>query len=430
MSFEKNFCPSPWFHMRINNTGAYEYCRWASKTDRNHQSGIQKQDPIQWFQYGIKDIRQAMLLGQALPGCQECRDMEQYNKISGRLRQRLKIGVNSEDFVKSLVSSPWMPEFKNNLSTDGVTIQWPQDWQIDLGNYCNSACLFCSPRSSSRLAQEFQKLGFINSVPSPNWCEDPAALQKFLDVLIQSPKLCYLHFIGGETLITPAFKIILQALVNNGLNSDVSIGFTTNLPLWNQPIVDLLSRFKQVNLGMSIECLHPLNDYVRYGGNLETTVQLLKRWVDLARQENWLVQLRITPTVLSIWHLDTVYDYAYQNGLAVESCNFLTHPEHMRISVLPREYRAACIKKLQNWLAAHRCDRATQRVVNTRDPNAAQEQLLDDIQSYISYLIKSPDESHRSPDLVRYLKAMEQNRGNSILDYLPEYETFLRSAGY
>jgi sulfatase maturation enzyme AslB (radical SAM superfamily) len=416
--------------MRINNSGHYEYCRWANNIDRNSDPGIQDMHPVEWFQNGMRSIRQSMLSGQSYSGCTHCHAMETHGKVSGRLRQLLKIGVVSEEFDKSLSSSPWVPEFKATLSQNGVTNQWPQDWQIDLGNYCNSACLFCTPHSSSRLATEFHKLALIKSVPAANWCDQPENLEKFMRALAESPKLSYLHFIGGETLITPAFEKILEMLVQQGLSSNISIGLTTNLTVWNQPVIDLLCQFKTVNLGMSIECFHPLNDYVRYGSDLDISTKLLAKWVDLARKQDWFTQLRVTPTVFSIWHLDTVYDYAYEHTLAVESCNFLERPDHMRVSVLPRDLRTTVIKKLQNWINDHMVTTTVPRVVNTRDPNTCHQQILEDIQSYINYLETQPDESYLLPDLVRYIKTMEQNRKNSILNYLPEYETVLRSAGY
>ena len=430
MSFAKTFCSSPWFHMRINNSGHYEYCRWANKTDRHYGPAINEVNAIQWFQHGMKDLRLHMLSGKIIPGCNDCHIMEQHGKISGRQRQLLKIGVTVENFDKSLTSSPWFREFERTSANHGITDQWPQDWQIDLGNYCNSACLFCSPHSSSRLASEFKQLKLIETMPVANWCEDPNRLAKFVDVLAQSPRLCYLHFLGGETLITPAFKIILEALISKGLSSDVSIGFTTNLTVWDQSVVDLLCEFKEVNLGMSIECLHPLNDYVRYGGDLANTISLLERWTDLATQQNWISQLRVTPTVFTIWHLETVYEYAYQRKLPVESCNFLDKPEHMRPSVLPADYRALVIQKLQEWIDRHVINQTQQLIINTRNLGAAHHQILQDAQSYVTYLRTQSDESHRLPDLVRYIKTMEQKRKNSILNYLPEYESILRSAGY
>ena len=429
MSFKDNFCPSPWLHTRINNVGNYEFCRWAVKHDRQELPSITTQSPVHWFQHGMSDLRQQMLDGEKIDSCAECHTMEQHGKVSGRQRQLLKIGVTLDDFEKTMLSSPWLNEFKNTKSKNGVTDQLPQDWQIDLGNFCNSACVFCSPHSSSRMASEFKKIGIIDRLPPSSWCDDPASLELFTRTLENTPKLAYLHFIGGETLITPAFKVILQTLINNGLSSKIGLGFTTNLTVWDQSIVDLLVQFKEINLGLSIECVHPLNDYVRYGGKIDQTMAILERWLEVAKSNLWLSQLRITPTMLSIWHLDTVYEYAMKQELSIESCNFLSDPVFMRPSVLPMEYRSMILSKLNNWIAKY-SQQSTKTIVNTRDPNNAKNQVLLDAQSYVNYLINEPDESYRLPELVDYLKKLEQSRKNNILDYLPEYEQLLRSVGY
>jgi sulfatase maturation enzyme AslB (radical SAM superfamily) len=238
-----------------------------------------------------------------------------------------------------------------------------------------------------------------------------------------------LHFIGGETLITPAFKKILLTLVEENLHKTITIGFTTNLTVWDQDIVDLLVQFEQVNLGMSVECLHPLNDYVRYGSNIDTVKNTMEQWITVAEQNHWVVQLRITPTIFSIWHLDTIYQYAYDRNISVESCNFLNEPDYMRPSVLPNNMRVQAIAKLNTWLSNYTVVDSEQ-IVNTRNPAFAQQQLLQDAQSYVNYLETQPDESFRLPTLVDYLKLIEYSRKNNILDYLPEYENILRSAGY
>jgi hypothetical protein len=71
-----------------------------------------------------------------------------------------------------------------------------------------------------------------------------------------------------------------------------------------------------------------------------------------------------------------------------------------------------------------------EQIVNIRDPNQAQQQIVQDLESYVNYLDNEPDESYRLTDLVQYLKKLESNRHNSVLDYLPQYEDLFRSAGY
>ena len=106
----------------------------------------------------------------------------------------------------------------------------------------------------------------------------------------------------------------------------------------------------------------------------------------------------------------------------------LYKPEVMKPSVLPMEYRNKIIEKMQQWIDRHHV--SADPVVNIRNPGTIQAQLVQDLTSYVNYLKNEPDESHRLPDLVVWLKRIEANRGNSILTYLPEYEELFRSAGY
>lgn len=412
--------------MRINNVGNYEYCRWAGSDNRDGTINIKDCSPQEYFQQHMVPIRQAMIDGVTLPGCNECAQMEQHGKISGRQKQLLKIGVQTEQFTKTLASSPWVPEFANNPT--GQTQQFPQDWQIDLGNYCNSSCVMCSPRASSKIAAEFFKLGIINQMPAGSWCNDPELVERFVDTLHKSPHIQYLHFIGGETLITPAFKRILQVLVDTGLSQSLTIGFTTNLTVWDQSVIELLTNFASVHLGMSVECFHLVNDYARWPSQLSQVQLYAYQWLDLAQKHNWLVQLRTTPTILTVSKLLSVYDFAWQHNVAVESCNFLNKPEHLRASVLPLSYRVSVVESMKHWLSQHQADGET--VTNIRDPGVARTQITQDLQSYINYIETAPDESDRLPALVQYLKLLEGSRGNSILTYLPEYEELLRTAGY
>ena len=421
MSLKDQFCSSPWIHMRITNSGGMTYCRWADKTDS--MANLAEISPKEFFQQRMAPIRSGMLDGQAPLGCQKCFQMEQHGKVSGRQKQLLKIGVQLDQFEKTLASSPWVPVFAANSQT-----QMPQDWQIDLGNYCNSACVFCIPESSSRLATEHFKLGLIKQMPPANWSDDPAQVQKLIDSLKTTPHIQYIHFIGGETVITPAFKTILQSLIAAGLHHKVTLGFTTNLSVWRDDIVELLTKFYNINLGVSIETMTPVNDYLRWPTTLPTVIENLERWHTLSVQNNWLMQIRTTPTLLSIMDLVGVYDYAWSRGIVVESCDFLQKPECMQASVLPMKYRQPIIDHMLSWIEQHSSDETT--VLNIRNPNFVHAQIRQDLASYVKYLKTEPDNSARLPELVQYLKKLESLRGNQVLDYRPEYEELFRTAGY
>lgn len=431
MDFEKTFCPSPWFHMRITSSGKYGYCRWSKSSHSTNiaSASIRDCSVTEYFQDLLSPIRQELLNGAQLDACSRCHNMESHGKVSGRERQLLKVSVQTERFSKRLASSPWIPIFDYSNSHSGHTLEHVQDWQIDLGNFCNSACVFCSPKSSSKLATEFKKLGIVSDVPEPAWTNDVELVDNLCASLLASKRLQYLHFIGGETIITPAFRRILNNIVDSGRSKEITIGFTTNLTVWDSEIGNLLEQFKQVNVGVSVETFSSVNNYVRWPSDIVEIKQTLSRWQELCQRNGWLIQIRITPTCLSIHEITTILDYAWQHQIPIESCDFLTEPEFLKINVLPAAYREPIIKNLQAWVDEHNVQ-SSSRVVNSRHTDTLHEFLLQEANGYIRYLKESTDNSSELPNLVEFLKLLEQSRNNSIINYIPQYEKLFRDSGY
>ena len=144
-----------------------------------------------------------------------------------------------------------------------------------------------------------------------------------------------------------------------------------------------------------------------------------------------MIQLRTTPNVFSIAHLKTLYEYAFEKNIGIESCNFLYRPTFMKISLLNKDTRKLISKELSAWIDSHKeyLD-YKELIVNVRDKNKVRKYILQDAQSYINYLNNVPEETHLWKELAEYLKKIESSRKNNILDYAPEYEKFLRTAGY
>lgn len=414
--------------MRIDPQGNFRACRWQS--DQSFDVGnIADMDAEEFFQHRLASLRNQLLLGQRPSMCGNCELMEQHGKVSGRQRQLLKIGTDVKKFAKTLASSPWLDSFAYSESNQGRTDLMPQDWQIDLGNHCNSACVFCQPRYSTRLAQDYLQLGLIHKVPGPNWTDDDCLVDRFCAMLSRSPGLAYLHFLGGETLIIPAFQKILQKLLELGLNQ-VHIGFTTNLTVWPSSVISLLEKFPNVHAGLSIECLHSLNDYMRWPSQIDHVREMLDRWINHGKSMSWMMQIRPTPSCLTVCHITDLYQYALDRDVGVETCNFIERPEFFRINALPPALMQTARERLQEFLLRSGHDPAQEPLINTRNASNLRQQVLQDAQSYLNYL---EQESHRPelvPRLVEWLRMLEARRGNSILDHVPEYEDFLRSAGY
>ena len=417
MDFKDTFCSSPWFHARITEDGNYNFCTWQ-KTKDEKLHNISDITPIDYFQNKMEKIRKSMVAGEVIDECSECYEMEKYNKISGRQRQLLKTGIELDNFDKTLQASPFYDEFKK--TADGGKCGLPiLDWQVDLGNFCNSACIFCTPDSSSRLATEFIKMNLIDELPTKAWCNDSKLVSSFIETVICTPKLKYIHFIGGETMITPAFKRILRGLETHGINDRVTIGFTTNLTVWDDEIIHLLSKFKEVNVGLSIETFDDVNDYVRYPSKINDVKVILDKWIELGKENKWLAQLRITPTWMTVDSIDTVFEYAYNNGIGIE-CGLMSKSTSMRINALPQPLLAQVISQFERWISSK----------DEIDKSANQLEVIGVAHHYLNYMKRAKYEPKLLHGIITFIKKLEQRRNNSIINYKPHYEEFLRLAGY
>lgn len=417
--------------MRIEHNGDFEFCRWSRKIPDSEKYNISHTDPIEYFQKHMSFIRNKLLNGEDLLQCKSCNVMEHHNKVSGRQKQLLKIGIYQSNFAKSFLSSPLFNDIKFSNDNSGKTNLLPVDWQIDLGNFCNSSCIMCLPKYSSKLANEWYQLGFLDK-PHDNtsWAQDDKLLEKFLASLTKIKNLQYLHFLGGETLITPAFKKILQELISKGLNRNLIIGFTTNLTVWPVDTIDLLKKFKNVHIGLSLETLNNLNDYIRWPSKISVIKENLEKFIQLSSNRDWFISLRVTPNLFSILYIDEIYRFALDRNLGVESCNFIYSPEYLKLDLLPKDLRISAISKLNKIVSEYTNIEHSEPILNVRRKNIVKQTILDDIKSVINYLQSTPIEETQYDNLVVFLKKIEKKRTNKIINYAPEYENFLRTIGY
>jgi MoaA/NifB/PqqE/SkfB family radical SAM enzyme len=390
---------------------------------------IRTHSVAEYFQDHMSAVRQSMLLGSKQDICDRCYTMEKHGKVSGRQRQLLKTGIMTQHFIPSLQSSPFVPMFEYSQKHGGRTNLLPVDWQIDLGNYCNNACVMCSPRYSSRISSEFQKIGLIDNAARWNraWTDDEKLVEKFCQDLIEGPTPAYLHFLGGETLIVPALKKILVKLLAAGMSA-TAVGFTTNLTVWPDDVIDLLQQFAHLHVGLSIEALHKINHYVRWPSDQTVVLRNMERWINLSRQHGHLVQLRPTPSALTILHVADLYQFAWNQNIGFETCNFISNPRCLSLKVLPTDIREIAVTRLEKFLEGK--THGGCQTVNTRNPAMITQQIVEDVLSYIDFLKNAEHDPDGAQQLVLYLQKIESSRGNSILEYLPEYEKFLRSYGY
>ena len=430
-----SFCSSPWFHIRLSYDGSFKVCRWSTEYKTHYN--IKNCSLSEFYNSDeMKILRTQLLNGEKPKGCSTCYYEESFGKLNGRQRQLLKSAVTLDNFDLKLRASPHYEMFKHSLDNEGHSNYVPVDLQIDLGHICNSACIMCDPTQSSRLEKDYVKLNTINSelfskpVPYKSWTADPIILDKFINELSNMP-VKYIHFLGGETLYDPAFYTICDQLIAMGIAKDIIVGTTTNATIYNEKIEQYAKEFKEFHLGISIETVTTLNDYIRYPSKINDVLGNIQKFKKLHDSSNLFISLRITPNVFTIAHIDLMFRYMIDNNLIAESCNILHNPSMLRVELLPSNLRDNIITKLENIVKEHKLIKSN--VVNVRDRNNTQQTIGDVIIDYLTFLkqFNVPiDTDNQRLNLVRFIKAFEKLRGNRITDYVPEYTEFLTAYGY
>lgn len=436
---EKNFCSSPWFHIRLGPEGDYRPCRWGKLTSTSKHN-ISNTSITEYLQSELMDnIRLTLLDGNSPDICSICQYEQRTGKVSGRQRQLLKSGIIESRFIKTFCSSHHWDNFEYSYNNQGQTQNTPVDIQIDLGNTCNSACIMCAPKFSSRIVDEHKKLNavepvlFKNPEKITNWSDDDNLVKKFVNDLKDINVVKYIHFIGGETLYMKSFYDICNQMIDTGLSKDAIIGTTTNCTVYDERIEHIIKNFKAVHLGLSIEAVTPLNDYVRWPSKIDLVIANIKKFLKLKEKYSIFISLRITPNVLSVNDLDKLFEFMIENKITAESCNILYDPSCLRIELLDKELRTDIISKLYDLVTKYELKRPLDKIINRRMDENTDKIISDLIFEYIDFLthFKEPDNvEEERQNLVKFLKAYESIHNNKILDYLPNYEKFLRSNGY
>lgn len=383
------FCNVPWFEVHINADGTYHTCG----AQPNHMTGsdmaatycVQNMSIPEWMSSDWqRQARLDKLHGQASVLCSMCYHEEKSGSSSKRQRENLKSSIDSRDFDRTWTISPDRQWFDFSLSHDGHTNrERPISYHISLGNECNLACHMCFPAYSSRIAAELKKAGEWSGPARLNWTQDDRAWQQVTDYMCDTENLRWVHVIGGEPMMNPRFGDLVRRLRMAG-RTDIYFGFTTNGTIMNEDLVRDLLHFRHVDIGISIECMEPLNSAVRRGSDTALVLANIERYLSYRRPGQVYVTVRTVPSALSVHTLDQLYAWCRDRGIDVMS-NILVQPPHLNMRHLPDTIKRRLLEQYGRWSYSQDQDLAG----DPRDPNRYQQHIDSEIRA-ITRALQSP----------------------------------------
>jgi MoaA/NifB/PqqE/SkfB family radical SAM enzyme len=393
MTQDKIFCMVPWFEVHINADGTYHTCGaqpnpgrmpypigWAEK---HNVHNMRLED---WINSEYQNcVRLSKLSGVYEPRCSMCYNEEVSGSSSKRLKENHKSKIDDSAFALTYQQSPDFNHFEFSRNNQGQTdVLRPVSYHMSLGNECNYACRMCGPWASTQLAVEGLKNGTYLGPARLNWTEDEVAWKHVTDYICKTEDLKFVHLIGGEYM-NPRFEEFIDKLLAAG-RTDIYLGFTTNGSVVDIKLIEKLNAFRHVDIGISIECMGVLNDYIRKGTKTNEVLDNIDLYLKYKREAHVYVTIRPVPSALSVHTLDELYHWCVDRRVDVMT-NVLAHPEHLQIRQLPREIKDRLLPKYQRWQFSE----AAPADSNPRDPNWFKQHIDSEIRTAIYWLQQEAD---------------------------------------
>jgi uncharacterized Fe-S cluster-containing radical SAM superfamily protein len=337
------FCNTLWYEAHIYWDGSLGICCQESrKLSTDPKFNIRNMSLTEWFNSEpVRQFRLEMLSNDPTDLCSTCYKETEASNTSRRHRANLKSVIFTKQknvFDESFKQSPGYKHFMFSKENNGLTNTLPIDLHIDLGNHCNLACKMCWPGASTTIASQYVKWGMdADQYLGVDWTKDKEVWTKFLNELVTIPKLKNIHFMGGETLLSPRLEQLVDFMIENQ-RFDINFSFVTNGTVYKPDLIEKLKKFPRVGIEISIETTTKHNDYIRQGSKVAEVLDNIKKYKKLCQGSDVSVTLRPAISALSIGNYHTLLNFCLEEQLLIKSL-LVTNPEYLNAKNIPYDIR-------------------------------------------------------------------------------------------
>jgi MoaA/NifB/PqqE/SkfB family radical SAM enzyme len=248
-------------------------------------------------------------------------------------------------------------------------------------------------------------------LPKPGlWYEDDALV--FKDLLGDVSGLRRLFVTGGEPLLERRFSQMVDYLVDSRAAGNILLEIVTNATRVDSALFQKMSRFKRLEISLSLDATGAVFDYMRYPGRwstVERNVRLMRQLVPDA--------VIIAVPVIQIYNVLDLADicrFCVDVGIELNA-NFIQTPQRLTTEILPRPVLQRAAEKLHAYAA-----------------NECPENLREHVVSIAQYLAEQPGGGDAAllREFMLFTNDLDVTRQQSLGESLPELQNLLRDCGY
>ncbi len=319
MSISKTFCPAKWNELLVNLSANYVYAcckavpvKIVKKEDINNALDQQKYNLLN----DIQDV-----------SCDYCWQVENQGHKSLRHKYLENFDYNS------------LGLYENNQIK-------PKIIEINLGNECNFQCVYCNPKFSSQWESDVKNQTY--KVYSDRFFyaldeKNKVNINDTISWLSEIGSVETLRINGGEPLHNKHFDKIINSITSDNLS------ITTNLSKNADKISELSSKYKNIQLGISLDSTGSNAEFNRYGMNYQQMLANINQIID-NKPKNLEITFLSVMTSLTIRDINNtiklINDYCKKSEDIKWLISYCRDPKIMTLATLPSSLKPEIIDAL------------------------------------------------------------------------------------
>jgi len=388
---------------------------------------------MEWFNSEpVRNFRNSILGSSKVSQCSRCYSEEDHGGNSRRFKSNQKSVIFTRTaFNDSFPQSPGYKHFSYSADHDGYSTRHPIDLHIDLGNFCNLACKMCGPEASSTIASQQVKWGIESSRSylGTDWTKDQSVWNDFKQQLLEIPQLTNLHFMGGETLLTPRMEDLVDTMIEHE-KFDLCFSFVSNGTVFKPDLLNKLKQFRRVGIEVSIETLDARNSYTRQGTDTAQVLENIQLYLDYCNNSSITLTLRPAISLLTIGSYVGLLQYALDRELIVKGLICQT-PRFLSVEILPSEIKQLYRPQFETFLESIE-DVEIGGDYNASDPHNYKKIIKEQAKLCLNLLKTAtpPDSDQQLELMTRHCERWDRVYGHDAMLLFPELQNILSQHTY
>jgi hypothetical protein len=229
----------------------------------------------------------------------------------------------------------------------------PVEYQMILSNACNLKCRSCTPSHSNSWQAEYKVLFGNNGYKMPH---NQSGHQKSILWEQRAEWMSHLErleIVGGEPFYIRQWQDLWKELTELGYSQNIDMDMSTNCTIYGGDILlNLISKFKRIGVGLSIDGIGDIYNYLRHPGKWEEVQENIFKYKKLSDEFPNNLGFSYSHTIgwLNSWYLPEFHSWAKEHTPNFRIWDNIIHwPRHMSIIMLPKTAKEKIQTKWQNY---------------------------------------------------------------------------------